>query len=85
MKKMIAVLTVGLILAATGCSTLGLGKPLKVPEDADKDKPDPKPMRLPPARTDVDPADITDANYNQEATKLENEMKRERKLVSPAK
>ncbi|WP_020475594.1 hypothetical protein [Zavarzinella formosa] len=85
MKKIFAVLTVGVMLASMGCSTLGLGQPLKVPEDADKDKMEPKPKRLPPARTDIDAAEITDVNYPQQANNLESELKRESKFISPAK
>ena len=81
MKKLFAALTAGVILSASGCMT---PQPLTVPADP-ADRPAPRPVKLPPAKTNADADGITEANYGQQATELEQEMSRERKMVEPAK
>lgn len=86
MKLTFMSLAVALLVGLTGCSTLG--KPLTVPEENPElkiDKADPKPVKLPPAKTSIDPDEINDANYTKQAKELENEMNREKRFVSPAK
>ncbi len=81
MKTLFAALTAGVILSAAGCMT---PQPLTVPADP-ADRPAPRPVKLPPAKTNADPNSITEASYVQQATELEQEMSRERKMVEPAK
>lgn len=80
MKKIVAVLTVGVLIASMGCATLG--KPLEVPDEPIKDKPEPpRPTKMPPPKTNIDPDEITDENYSAQATELEKEMKREKRYL----
>lgn len=79
MKKIFATLTLGAVLSAAGCMTPG---PLVVPTDP-ADRPEPRPMRLPPAKTNVDPAGITEANYVQEAAELDAELNKGLKMTEP--
>ena len=81
MKKIVAVLMVGVLIASMG-GCAALGKPLQVPDEPMKDKPEPpKPTKLPPPKTDVDPDEITDENYSNQANLLEKEMKREKRYL----
>lgn len=79
MKKFFAVLTVGVMMTSMGCATLG--KPLVVPDEPKEMSEPPKPTKMPPPRTNVDPDEITDENYSNQAAELEKEMKRERRYL----
>lgn len=79
MKKIVAVLTVGVMMASMGCATLG--KPLVVPEEPKETHEAPKTIKLPPPHTNVDPEEINDENYGKQAAELEKEMKRERRYL----
>jgi len=79
MKKIFATLTLAVTLSAAGCMT---PQSLVVPADP-ADRPEPRPMRLPPAKTKVDPAGITEANYVQEAAELDAELSKGLKLTEP--
>lgn len=81
MKKIVAVLTVGLMMSSMGCATLGT--PLTVPDEPVAKTEAPRPTKMPPARTNVDPEEINDENYSRQAGELEKEMKRERRYLAP--
>lgn len=86
MNKLMLLALFAIILGNVGCGNLS--KPFVVPEENSDlmiEKPEPKPMRLPPAKTNVDAEEINDANYQKQASELDAEMKTERRIVSPAR